>query len=630
MRGIRLAIAWLFWIACTCFVHVGSFDQSKEHEEVKQFGPELTKASIDFSTAAHQSRADGFQRVSDHFSNLEIELTDRYIDEHNRVEHVWMRQKIGGRAIINSVANLNVRPDGTFISNAHTFTQRTNVNFNALNAHARNPKDAVEALAEYVGVKFTEPLKELKDYTDAGTHDYVFSAVDKMEEPATVDLVWLQMEDGHVELVWQVLLDLGDAVYDACLIVDSLKVVQIYDEVHWYWYKSFPIQNVSPDGGDRKWEPEIFDVGAEPVGWHYDGTDHFEDTRGNNVWAQENWENKRSGWEDNHRPKADPYFNFKFNKGDTPKEYVDASITDLFYHNNIMHDVFYRYGFNEVSGNFQNNNWGKGGRDRDAVRANSQDGSGTNNANMYTPSDGWKPRMRMYIWTYTTPWRDSSSASDVIYHEYMHGISNRLTGGPSASRCLRTVQARGMGEGWGDMTGLMLRTQGSHNRDMKFGVGGYLTNKQSIRPWPYCSNKKVSPQMYSYIPKLHNHSKGAVWATMLFEVYWNLIDEYGFDSSWLHGHGGNNMMMQLMTDGLKFQPCSPTFIDARDAILSAAQENYGSDDFLPCLIWDGFARRGLGCNATVSAEKDDITVPKKCEEKLMKRKFRKYLNPKKK
>eukprot|EP01083_Nonionella_stella_P052449 139129_1 len=242
MRGIRLAIAWLFWIACTCFVHVGSFDQSKEHEEVKQFGPELTKASIDFSTAAHQSRADGFQRVSDHFSNLEIELTDRYIDEHNRVEHVWMRQTIGGRPIINAVANFNVRPDGSLISNANTFTQRTNVEFNAINDRAKSPLDAVKALAEFVGVQLTDTLREVNNYTDAGTHDYAFSSANLMEQPATVDRVWLQMEDGHVELVWLVVMYLGDAVYDACLVVDSLKVVQLYDQVHWYWYKTFSMQ----------------------------------------------------------------------------------------------------------------------------------------------------------------------------------------------------------------------------------------------------------------------------------------------------------------------------------------------------------------------------------------------------
>ena len=48
---------------------------------------------------------------------------------------------------------------------------------------------------------------------------------------------------------------------------------------------------------------------------------------------------------------------------------------------NIVHDVFYLYGFNEPAGNFQKDNFGKGGRGNDAVIANAQDGSGFNNAN---------------------------------------------------------------------------------------------------------------------------------------------------------------------------------------------------------------------------------------------------------
>lgn len=40
------------------------------------------------------------------------------------------------------------------------------------------------------------------------------------------------------------------------------------------------------------------------------------------------------------------------------------------------------------------------------MQANSQDGSGTNNANFATPPDGSRPRMRMYYWTGSQPYRD--------------------------------------------------------------------------------------------------------------------------------------------------------------------------------------------------------------------------------
>ncbi|MEZ5314490.1 MAG: M36 family metallopeptidase [Thermoanaerobaculia bacterium] len=72
---------------------------------------------------------------------------------------------------------------------------------------------------------------------------------------------------------------------------------------------------------------------------------------------------------------------------------------DLFYWNNIIHDVSYRYGFDEPAGNFQLNNYGRGGAGNDSVRAEAQDYSGTNNANFSTPADGSRPRMQMYVWT---------------------------------------------------------------------------------------------------------------------------------------------------------------------------------------------------------------------------------------
>jgi extracellular elastinolytic metalloproteinase len=57
-----------------------------------------------------------------------------------------------------------------------------------------------------------------------------------------------------------------------------------------------------------------------------------------------------------------------------------------------------RYGFDELAGNFQQHNFGRGGAENDAVIANAQDGSGFNNANFMTPPDGQNGRMRMYLW----------------------------------------------------------------------------------------------------------------------------------------------------------------------------------------------------------------------------------------
>ena len=104
-----------------------------------------------------------------------------------------------------------------------------------------------------------------------------------------------------------------------------------------------------------------------------------------------------------------------------PSSYRDASVTQLFYTANMYHDLLYELGFNEAAGNFEVNNNGKGGKANDFVILNAQDGAGTNNADFSTPPDGQMGRMRMYIWTYSTPNRDCAFEAGVIIHEYTHG-----------------------------------------------------------------------------------------------------------------------------------------------------------------------------------------------------------------
>ncbi|MCP4246242.1 MAG: hypothetical protein GY778_04260, partial [bacterium] len=96
---------------------------------------------------------------------------------------------------------------------------------------------------------------------------------------------------------------------------------------------------------------------------------------------------------------------------------------------------------------------------------------------------------------------------------------------------------------------------------------------------------------------------GFVWATMLWDMTWKLIDEYGFNAD-IYGHwttGGNNLALQLVMDGMKFQPCNPGFVDARDAILAADDALTGTGGFFTgvnqCTIWNSFAVRGLGFGA---------------------------------
>lgn len=101
------------------------------------------------------------------------------------------------------------------------------------------------------------------------------------------------------------------------------------------------------------------------------------------------WEGQNN-WLHNYRPKNESLsFVYPYLEPDglRPKEYIDMVVTQLFYTCNMYHDLLYRLGFDELSGNFQMYNFGKGGRGGDAVIANAQDGSGYNNANFMTPPD---------------------------------------------------------------------------------------------------------------------------------------------------------------------------------------------------------------------------------------------------
>jgi hypothetical protein len=116
-----------------------------------------------------------------------------------------------------------------------------------------------------------------------------------------------------------------------------------------------------------------------------------------------------------------------------------------------MHDRMYNLGFTESARNFQLSNHGRGGAQNDRVLAEAQDGSGTNNANFATPPDGFSPRMQTFLFTRGTNTladdRDSSMDADIVFHEYGHGVSNRLIGNGSG---LTGIQSRAMGEGWSE------------------------------------------------------------------------------------------------------------------------------------------------------------------------------------
>ena len=392
-----------------------------------------------------------------------------------------------------------------------------------------------------------------------------------------------------------------------------------------YTVLKWPIE--APHNGPRTVEvnPYKDNLDASPNGWHTIGSTNYTVTRGNNVdaYIDDNNSNGPTGGNSARaNGGANMEFDFPLDTSMAPGLFKDAAVTNLFYWNNITHDVWYNYGFDEPSGNFQEiNTHGMGGNASDYVRAEAQDGGGNCNANFFTPSDGSNPRMQMYLCNNN---RDGDFDNGVIVHEYGHGISNRLTGGPAASGCLSNTEQ--MGEGWSDYFGIVMTIEpGDMGTDSR-GMGTWLfeegPNDPGIRPYPYSTDFNINPFTYDNIKSGVSvpHGLGSVWATMLWDLTWALIDVYGFDPDIYNGTGGNNIAMALVIQGLKEQPCSPGFVDGRDGILAADALLYqGANE---CIIWEAFAKRGLGFSASQgsSNSRSDGTeafdVPPACQLEL--------------
>ena len=226
----------------------------------------------------------------------------------------------------------------------------------------------------------------------------------------------------------------------------------------------------------------------------------------------------------------------------------------------------------------------------------------------------------------TAPDLDGSLDSEIVIHEYAHGISNRLTGGPQNSSCVSNQETGS--EGWSDFIALALTPKPSDTRSTDRALGAYaVAALGDLRRYPYSTNLATNPLTYGALAQPGSggligevHDVGEVWAAMLWEMYWNLIDDHGFSADLRAGTAGNNRAIQLVIDGMKMQPCQPSFVESRDAILAADRANYAGTD--ECRIWQAFARRGLGYSADAGSN-DSVTdgteafdVPPACGVKI--------------
>ncbi|MBS1663792.1 MAG: M36 family metallopeptidase [Bacteroidetes bacterium] len=777
-------------IKSTLFLFLTLFSLNMMAQTPRELGVKLLKKNLRL-TGLNQAALDSYI------------VTDAYPDQKNGTFMVYLQQTYQGIPVYRRIGTYTFKND-TLVSKTANFFPIEKKAPGIQTTPAVDGIRAIRSAAGHLSIALSQEPRLLSK--DDLKKRFVYSSVAGLARHSIPsDLVWSISPDEQVKLAWNVRIGTADGNQDWVVRVDaqtgevieksslivseknqndcvepdevsarsapSAPVVAVpmtaavggimgTPSVNDVTYLVYPFPLESANYGSRVTDPNPWlragsGNNATTLGWHYDNTNNYSYTRGNNVWAQEDMAglDNTTGLADTSLTSIPSLtFSRALDNTKSPIEYSNlrAGIDNLFYWNNLMHDISYQYGFDEAAGNFQASNQGRGGAEGDYVDAFAQSGGGINNANFGTPPDGENPIMRMYAWntglTYTfhvnapapainnyTVYEGSLSsnsrlvdrgpitATDIVYvndavgglhqacgtisnaaalsgkialidrggtscpftlkvknaqnagavavivannanpivtmtatpvdttihipalmisqtdgntlkanltslngtlstsgvlldgaldngvmsHEYTHGISNRLTGGPGNTDCL--ANAEQMGEGWSDFMALMVTTDWStattSDGPNPRPLGTYVLKQSStgggIRTYPYSTNMTTNPWTYGMLAGSTGgevHTIGEIWCATLWDMTWNIIQQEGIDGDLYHGVKGNNIALQLVMTGMKLQPCSPGFIDGRDAILKADSILY--DNRHKCAIWQAFARRGMGKSAS--------------------------------
>lgn len=308
---------------------------------------------------------------------------------------------------------------------------------------------------------------------------------------------------------------------------------------------------------------------------------------------------------------------------------IDAATSNLFAMHNRMHDWSYQLGFTETAWNFQRDNAGKGGLGNDPVLGYSQSGAQTgsrNNANFGTPPEGTSGYSNMYLWqplagAFYAPCVDGDYDMSVIGHEYGHGISNRMAGGPNSG--LSGLQAGAMGESWSDLLATEYLQEYGYVPVSATAtpMGAYVTGNENRGIRNY--NFSKSPLNYSNVgydltgPQVH--ADGEIWSATQSDIRSAFMSRYGAGDAALQRScatgatpatecPGNRRWIQLVFDAWLLMPSGAvSMVDARNAMLTADLLRFGGAN--QDLLWNGFAGRGLGEGASSVNSADSNPTP---------------------
>ena len=523
-------------------------------------------------------------------------------------------------------------------------------------------------------------------------------------EPPTVTAVAVPLSDGSMARGWLVetWTQRGNLLHHTLVAGDG-RILHVEKRTA---NDSYNIFTVSPGQGPQTVTPGPGAGNAQsPKGW-LKGSEKDTNIVGNNVNAYlDSDHNNRADTGGTSVVTGDFLAAANLTQSPTTATNKAVSVQNLFYLNNVIHDILYSHGFNEAAGNFQADNFSNGGSGRDAVNAEAQDGGGIDNANFSTPPDGRKPRMQMYLFTgagathelvITSPVNvsyggsgaefgaqlttsglsgaiaagipadgcttmsgvngkialvdrgtcdfvvkafnaqragavglvvannaggtttfamggtnrrvtipaimisqadgaalrglaspsgtmrlkavqplqiDGALDSDVVYHEYGHGLTWRMIGGMSGPL------AGAIGEGASDGVAMLVN---GNDRPGQYAA----SSAAGIRRHPYSGY----PLTYGAVTGAEVHDDGEIYAA----VVWRLIE--------LFGPARRSELFTYYVDAMNFIPTTPSYEQMRDGMLQAVATGPVPAD--RCTIWAAFAQFGIGVGATGVANGD--------------------------
>ena len=289
-------------------------------------------------------------------------------------------------------------------------------------------------------------------------------------------------------------------------------------------------------------------------------------------------------------------------------------LLNAFFFCNYMHDFFYLLGFDEAAGNFQKVNFTNGGSANDAVLCRVHAIPIPKTATFDTPGDGVPPALNLGVVEHSDGTsRHTALDADVVFHEYVHGVTNRLVGGRLDGLALQHPQSRGLGEGWSDY--FALTVQGHGHPQEKLVIGAWVSGRSGgIRSAPYDEHYPNTFGRLGTAPFTSDHHIGEIWCAALMQMHRELDKALGAPR-------GGQLGWQVIVDALKLTPANPSFVDARDAILKAI-DDFHRDGTLSAVQWQAsrragwtaFARFGIGAGArsdgaSLQGIVEDLTLP---------------------